>query len=133
MDIDKAWDKKNIALGTKKYSLSQIENDILRKMGDARIHFAINCASESCPKLLNRAFNNKSLNKYLNQTTTSFLADASKNDFTSNPIKVSKIFEWYKNDFTKGNIITFINDNSSLNLAADSKTEYLEYDWSLND
>ncbi|OIQ37038.1 MAG: hypothetical protein BM555_01655 [Crocinitomix sp. MedPE-SWsnd] len=133
MNIDKAWDKKNINLGTKTYSLSQIENDILRKMGDARIHFAINCASESCPKLLNKAFNNDNLQRYLKQTTTDFLNDESKNNFKSNPIKISKIFEWYKEDFSKGDIISYINKHSTLNLPSDSKIEYLEYDWSLND
>ena len=133
MDIDKAWEKKNIKLGVKTYSLSQIENDILRKMGDARIHFAINCASESCPKLLNKAFNNDNLQRYLKQTTSDFLNDESKNNFKSNPIQLSKIFEWYKEDFSKGDIISYINKHSSLNLPANSKIEYLEYDWSLND
>ena len=50
-DISNVWDKKIIQQGKILYSLSEIENKILRKMGDPRIHFAINCASFSCPKM----------------------------------------------------------------------------------
>ena len=53
----KAWDLEFIEIGGKKYSLNNIEHDILRKRyKDARIHFAVNCASISCPKLNNSAF-----------------------------------------------------------------------------
>ena len=132
MDIDKAWDRKDIKLETKTYSLSQIENDILRKMNEPRIHFAINCASESCPKLLNKAFNDDNLKRYLKQTTSDFLNDKSKNDLSGNPIKISKIFDWYKEDFSNGNIIAYINANSALNLDKNTNIEFMDYDWSLN-
>jgi hypothetical protein len=53
--------QKNLFLLVKKYSLEDIENDILRKMNEPRIHFAINCASVSCPELLNEAFTESKL------------------------------------------------------------------------
>ena len=65
LDGGKTWDVKRIKLGDKTYSLNDIENTILRPMGDARIHFAINCAAKSCPPLLNQAFTGKNLNALL--------------------------------------------------------------------
>ena len=62
-DISSPWDKKFITINGENYSLNQIENDILRPTyKDARIHFAVNCAAVSCPKLHNRAFTAENLN-----------------------------------------------------------------------
>ena len=62
-DIDNAWDKKIVTSGKSKISLSDVEHKILRKMSEPRIHFAINCASFSCPNLLNEAFLPETLDK----------------------------------------------------------------------
>jgi hypothetical protein len=56
-DLKKPWDQRLWKLGEKWYSLNEIEHQILRKMDEPRIHFGINCASLSCPPLLNEAFN----------------------------------------------------------------------------
>ena len=55
-DLKSPWDKKFIKIGDKLVSLNYIEHDVLRKMKEPRIHFAIVCASYSCPKLLNKAY-----------------------------------------------------------------------------
>ncbi len=57
-DIDGGdpWKVKRFTNGDKEFSLNDIENNILRTMGDPRIHFAINCAAASCPPLANKAF-----------------------------------------------------------------------------
>jgi hypothetical protein len=55
-DISDPWGKTFFKIGGKTMSLNTIEHKILRPMGDSRIHFAIVCASESCPKLLNCAY-----------------------------------------------------------------------------
>ena len=56
----KPWDVKWIELGEKKYSLNEIEHNILRpQFKDARIHFAVNCAAQSCPPILNKAWTEK--------------------------------------------------------------------------
>ena len=131
----KPWDKKFIALGGKTYSLGEIENDILRKQfNEPKIHFALNCASQSCPVLLNTAYTANSLSTQLTVQTKKFLADKSKNDF-SDPknIQLSKIFDWYKSDFTKnGSVIDFINKYRSTQLD-NPKISYLAYSWDLNE
>ena len=127
----KPWDKKWIKLGTKTYSLNNIENDILRpKYKDARIHFAVNCAAKSCPKIHNRAWTPNNLNTLFQRQTKAFINNTAHNKISANSIKISKIFEWYKGDF--GNIIDYLNKYSITKINKDAKVEYLEYNWQLN-
>ncbi|MCG8578109.1 MAG: DUF547 domain-containing protein [Flavobacteriales bacterium] len=129
------WDFKMAKLGSKTYTLRQIENDILRKMGDARIHFAINCASYSCPKLMNSAFTEENVSSKMSKMARIFINDPKKNVITENKIKISKIFEWYKEDFIKGDkgLIDYLNKYSKVKISPKAKIEYLPYNWSLNE
>ncbi len=132
-DLDKAWDQKIVDVGKELLSLSHVENEILRKMNEPRIHFAINCASVSCPKLLNQAFTAEHLSAQLKQVTNDFFSDKSRNDLTQTPLALSKIFEWYAADFEKGAIVKYINKETDYNFAEDTKITFKEYDWSLNE
>ncbi|MEO9532114.1 MAG: DUF547 domain-containing protein [Crocinitomicaceae bacterium] len=129
------WHFRMVQVGPQKYDLTQIENNILRKMGDPRIHFAINCGAKSCPKLLNEAYTADKLNAQLTSVTKKFLQNKTHNQIAEKKVKISKIFEWYAEDFTKGDntIISFINKYSAVTVRADAKIEYLEYNWSLNE
>lgn len=129
----KPWDDKFIILEETKYSLGQIENDILRKMHEPRIHFAINCASGSCPNLLNKAFVANKISSQLQKVTKSFLSDTSKNDFSGKEIKISELFNWYAKDFNGGDVISYLNKNRTEQLDTNTKIEFLTYDWSLNE
>lgn len=133
MKIDKAWDKKLITVGSKNYSLGEVENNILRKMRESRIHFAINCASVSCPKLLNEAFTPEKLSSQLKIVTKQFFVDVTKNQISPNSVKVSKLFEWYAKDFSNGDIIAYINKYSGKKVSTSAKISYLEYNWNLNE
>ena len=132
-DLNKPWDQKIINIDGQNYSLGDVENNILRKMHESRIHFAINCASVSCPKLLNEAFVADKLNSQLRKVTKSFFNDATKNDLSANPIKISKLFEWYNGDFSRGDVLTYINKYSGKTIPTETKIEYLEYNWNLNE
>lgn len=133
-NLREPWKQKFIKLGDQPYSLEQIENDILRSFGDPRIHFAINCASQSCPKLNNHAYQAAKINKQLDDAVTSFLEDSSKNEIQKNKISVSKIFDWYQDDFKEaGGVIPFINQFSKINVDASARIEYKKYDWNLNE
>ena len=133
-DINKVWDKKFISSGKVKISLSDIENKILRKMGESRIHFAINCASFSCPKLNTKAFMPLTLNTQLEAATKNFINDKNKNTLGLNEIKISELFKWYKEDFvTKTTtIIDYLNKYSDIKIETSAKIGYLDYNWSLN-
>lgn len=131
----KPWDKKFIFLGDETFSLNNVENDIIRpRYKERRIHFAVNCASISCPKLLNQAYTEANLNSKLTQQTKDFLANTSQNVLDKKKIKISKIFEWYKTDFTSSDdIIPFIKEYTSVEIDDNAKVEYLEYNWNLNE
>ena len=132
--INSPWDAAFINLGNKKYSLGEIEHKILRKMNEPRIHFAINCASYSCPNLLNEAYTEKNLNNQLDAAAKSFINDKSKNNITANIIEISSIFDWFTGDFKKkGTLIDFLNKYSSVKINAKAKISYKEYNWNLNE
>jgi len=130
----KAWDLKFIKIDGQEYSLNDIEHDILRKnYKDPRIHFAVNCASISCPKLYNKAFSADLLEKQLNQLSKSFINNASKNSLQKERIKISKLFEWYKDDFSmKGSVIDFLNQYAEIDINSNAQISYKAYDWNLN-
>lgn len=127
----KPWDVKWIKIGGKNYSLNNIENDIIRpRFKEPRIHFAVNCAAQSCPPLLNRAWTANNLNSYFDKQTKAFINNSKYNNINASSVEVSKIFEWYGEDF--GNLITFLNKYTSTKIDAGAKVSYKEYDWTLN-
>lgn len=133
-DINDPWGKKFITLGNKKYSLEEIEHEILRKMNEPRIHFAINCASFSCPNLLNEAYTEAKLEQQLKAVAKSFINDRTKNTITTNKIEISKIFDWFAGDFkNKGSVIDFLNQYSTVKISGNAKINYKEYNWNLNE
>jgi hypothetical protein len=131
LDKGKTWDVRRFKIGDKTLSLNDIENTILRPMGDARIHFAINCAAKSCPPLLNAAFTSETLEAKLEARTISFVNNPKAVAQTATGLKVAKIFDWYGKDFTPS-VVVFINKYAKKKAAKTAKLEYFEYDWSLN-
>jgi len=129
----KPWDKKWIKLGGKTYSLNNIEHDILRpQFKDARIHFAVNCAAQSCPPVWNKAWTEKNLNGQLERSTKAFVNNSKYNAVGGNEANISKIFEWYAVDFGD-NIITYLNKYANTKVATGTAVKYKEYNWALNE
>ena len=93
------WRFKRFKLNGKKISLNHIEHQILRKMKEPRIHFAINCASASCPKLRNRAFYAHIMEQQLEEVTTGFINDPKRNQLNQQEMFISRIFQWFGGDF----------------------------------
>lgn len=132
-DIKSPWDKKWVKVGNETLSLGYIEHKILRKMDEPRIHFAINCASYSCPQLLNTVFTANNMEQKLEQATKGFINDTSRNQF-GEKIGLSRIFKWYKNDFTdNGSLLEYIKSYTNKEIDTEGKVTYLNYDWSLNE
>ena len=133
-DIKDPWGKKFFTLGTKKYSLEEIEHEILRKMDEPRIHFAINCASFSCPNLSNEAFIDTKLEKQLDVAAKAFVNDKTKNTIKKESVEISKIFDWFSGDFkSNGSIVDYLNQYSTIKISKKAKIKFKEYNWSLND
>ncbi len=127
----KPWDKKFIQLDGRTLSLNDIENGIIRKdFDEPRIHFAVNCASISCPKLLNKPYTAANLNAQLEAQTKRFINDRAMNTLSENSIEISNIFDWYRSDF--GNVISFLNKYSEIKISPNAKISYKDYNWNLN-
>ncbi len=133
-DIKNPWLKKRVMIKGKEWSLGGIEYKILRKMDEPRMHFAINCASFSCPKLRNEAYTSAKMESQLQKVTLDFLNDPKRNRIEKNKVELSEIFKWYNKDFTQNSsLIGYINKHSSKNISHKIKIEYLEYNWTLNE
>lgn len=134
-DLNKPWDKKFFSINGKKMSLNYIEHEILRKQfNEPRIHFAIVCASYSCPLLLNKAYTGELLVTQLKEQTIMFLNDKKRNIINVEKAQLSQIFNWFQGDFTKkGSLIEFINQYSKTKITTDTKITFLKYNWSLNE
>lgn len=133
-DIKDPWDSKSLNLPNNSLTLNDIEHKVLRKMDDPRIHFAINCASASCPQLSNEAFRASKVQKQLEEATSLFINDTSKNQISEKNIGLSKIFLWFSKDFgSKKERIAFIQKYSQKPFKDNAKIKYQEYDWSLNE
>lgn len=139
-----AFKTKFIEINNKKYSLDEIENDIIRPMGDPRIHFALVCGATSCPPLRREAYEGGRLDEQLDEQGRIFLSQEDKNrfDFAKGEIYISKIFDWFKDDFRKNGeteldfISRFLPEERARQLhahVATLKVKYTEYDWDLNE
>ncbi|MEO7961705.1 MAG: DUF547 domain-containing protein [Ginsengibacter sp.] len=133
--VNTPWDKNFFKIGNAKFSLNDIEHKTLRKKFDEpRMHFALNCASISCPKLRNEAYEASKLESQLDDQARAFLSDKSKNIITPGKIQVSKIFSWYGKDFTKsGGKIDFLNKYAPVKINRNADIDYLDYNWDLNE
>jgi hypothetical protein len=133
------WKKKIVRIDGDVISLDNIENDILRShFKDPRIHFALNCASKSCPPLRSEPYQGQVLDQQLTEMTEAFINDPERNRLEGNTLYVSSIFKWYSEDFND-NIVDFFIKYAKGELrealrehAREIKVEYLAYDWSLN-
>jgi len=139
--------------GGVKTSLYYLENGILRdRFTDPRVHFALNCASRSCPELPLEPFYPDRIQEQLEAETRKFINDKRNVYFDSdaNILHLSSIFKWYKKDFLeylqitypdmepslKNYILLYLGtENASRLLAVSNETRirFLDYDWGLND
>ena len=139
------WDENFISINKKMYSLNDIEHKILRiKFKEPRIHFAIVCASISCPELRNESYEADNLDKQLQEQTVKFLRDKKRNSFDlkNKKANISKIFEWFGEDFGKSDkdILMYISNFLPDDVRKDIKQNinewtisYKKYDWNLNE
>lgn len=132
--VNTPWAKNFIQIEKETYSLDDIENGIIRKQfNEPRIHFAVNCASYSCPILRNEAYNSLKLNAQLTDQANKFINDGIRNKISADKPQISKLFKWYQGDFTKKtSLIEFINQYSKVKIKKDAEIEYLDYKWNLN-
>jgi len=123
-------------------SLETLEHERIIPLGDPRIHFAIVCASLSCPRLSGNAYQSEEINVQLHDAAKRFINDPTRNrfDLERRIAFLSKIFEWYTDDFeaaggsTQKYLARFVDDALVQDALRRDEFEvrYLEYDWNLN-
>jgi hypothetical protein len=154
--IQGVWDKLKFNVMGKKVTLNDIEHEILRKKHNTpEIHMALVCAAISCPPLLNKPFIGETLTTQFSGQAKAFLATEGKFniDRKKKTVYLSKIFDWFGDDFLKNYSPAkgFKNQNKkmkaslhyiSLHLSkgdaeylnsARYKVKFLDYDWTLNE
>jgi hypothetical protein len=151
--LSSPWRPRWIPLLGEKVSLDDIEHRMLRARGrydEPRVHFAVNCASIGCPMLREEAFVGERLDTQLEQQARRFMADRTRNryDPKRGRLELSKIFDWYGEDFTLGHrgiasVRGFAARHAELLADAPADREwvrretadvaFLDYDWALND
>jgi hypothetical protein len=130
----KPWDKRFIKIGANTHTLNDIENKIIRRQfKDARIHFAVNCAAISCPKLSNKAFTLHNVENQLDRLTKEFFKSENVK-LVEKSAQLSKIFEWYAEDFIQESesVLKFVEQYSGMTFHPKVKVSYLDYNWKLN-
>ena len=127
--------KKSIVVSGEKMSFLHLENEIIRKkFPEPRLHFALNCASRSCPPLHTKPFVASNLDRVLEELTVTFLNEnPNALSETESEVQLSKIFKWYEEDFGgRENLVAFINRYRKQPLSLTKKVSFLDYDWQLN-
>ncbi len=123
-------------------NLYDLEREVIIPFREPRIHFAIVCASESCPPLRAEAYSADRLDAQLDEQARTFLSDSSKNRIEPDKktLRLSKIFDWFPEDFSDHSgsvqkyVAQYVDDkNIAAALRADEyKIKFLKYDWNLN-
>ncbi|BBD07882.1 DUF547 domain-containing protein [Desulfovibrio ferrophilus] len=132
------WKRKFIVIGGQELHLDNVEKDILiPEFKDPRVHFAINCASKSCPPLLTEPYEGQRLNEQLTERARSFVNDGRNVVLQGEMLSVSRIFKWYGDDF--GDVAQYLMRYATGDLAQGMRAlgpkvevRFLDYDWSLN-
>ncbi len=155
-NIDGVWTKVKWHVADQEVTLDHIEHKIIRPTyKDARIHFAVNCASIGCPPLLNHVFTGQTVDSLLDVVSSNFIMNKNRHhiDFEANTIETSELFSWFWEDFVsnyneqifqnKSDVesamlnftYTHLSDSLRTKFSKDVfwKITFAPYDWSLND
>ena len=151
--IDGVWTTLRWRVAGADMTLDEIEHDTLRKeYGEPRIHFAVNCASVSCPPIRREPYVADRLDRQLILAARDFLATDLGLQVDGETLRVSSIFNWYGEDFidtyarlidaersaTERAILGVVakygpSEASELAQEGVARIRFQRYDWSLND
>lgn len=145
-DPYRIFKKELFEIGDETYSLDRIEKEILlgekyRKLGwkDARVHFAVNCASVGCPPLRSGIYKPGELDNTLSENTRLALKTRRHMHITGTTLNLTRLFDWYDDDFIEGagSVIGYIKqyapEDTYEAINHTGSVRYIEYDWSLNE
>ena len=141
-DISGVFKRNHCRVAGASRSQDDIEHGILRPMGDARIHFAINCAARSCPVLAAEAYVPERVDQQLDAAVRRFVANDTQLWIVVGDrpaLQVNKILDWYSKDFggsdgVKQFFARYLSPDAATYIQrADVQLRFFDYDWTLND
>lgn len=124
-----------VTVGGRDMSLRALENDIIRPLGEPRIHFALNCMARSCPRLPRTPFAGGDIEAKLERETRHFLSEPRNLavDPATDSATLSAIFEFFPEDFEPaGGVRAFINRYVEPAIPPGTEMRYRDYDWTIN-
>lgn len=129
-----AWKKHKWAIDGKEYSLDDIEHKTIRPLGDARIHFAVNCAARSCPDLRAEAYRAEKIDAQLNEQVRLTLDNKTKGfkEEGNNTVRITKVMDWYAEDFNDGDLNQWLATYKPKVVNDQTDIRFFQYDWALN-
>ena len=135
------WSRKLVRLSGRLLTLDEVEHGILRKppFRDPRIHFAVNCASRSCPPLRSEPYAGERLDEQLDAAARDFINTPGNTVVEGDLVWVSRIFDWYGEDFGDAplDFVRRYARNGLLErldaLGDRARVRFLNYNWSLNE
>ncbi|MEP7132426.1 MAG: DUF547 domain-containing protein [Acidobacteriota bacterium] len=128
--------RNKLAIGGEKMSLYDLENKIVRPMGDPRVHFALNCMVRACPRLPREPFRADQLDMEL-EATAQYFFNENRNvqvEPDKPTVRFSQILQFYTEDFLKKSpsLVAYANKYRETKIPEGSKVEFIPYDWTLN-
>jgi len=128
---------KRFSIGGRTMSLYAYENEVIRPLGDERVHFALNCMAVGCPRLPRIPFTANALNEQLDREARRFFSEPRNLQRVpeGKTVRVSEILKFYTEDFLRRNsgLIAYVNRYVSDKIPEDYKMEFIDYDWTVND
>jgi hypothetical protein len=138
LDDSGFFDKVKHKVAGEEMTLNSLEiKKLLAQYKDARFHFALACAAKSCPPLASFAYMPTTLDKQLTERATAALNNPGwmKVNAAQKKVELSKIFDWYKKDFTGDGKteIEWINQYRTEKIPTNFSVGFYEYNWALNE
>ncbi|HTD53187.1 MAG TPA: DUF547 domain-containing protein, partial [Thermoanaerobaculia bacterium] len=128
--------KNRFELGGRYISLYALENQVIRPMGDPRVHVALNCMARGCPRLPREPFTAAELDRQLDRQAREFFNETRNVELSpeKQTVRFSQILQFYTGDFVKKapTLIAYANQYREEKIPADWKVDFIPYDWVLN-
>jgi len=127
---------RRFAFRDRELSLYAYENDVIRPLGEERVHFALNCMAAHCPRLPRAPFRAETLQAELERETRRFV-DEPRNvrvDPAARTVHLSEIFRFYTEDFLAKapSLVAYVNRWRRDPVPEDLRVAFIPYDWSVN-
>jgi hypothetical protein len=127
---------RTFTIGGRSVSLYSFENDVIRPLGEERVHFVLNCMVVSCPRLTRTGLHGRSVGPSTRTAAHEFVNETRnvRVDAAARTVWLSAIFNFYTKDFFAHapSLIGYLNRHRTDPIPQDFGVRYLDYDWTVN-